>query len=448
MKTLTLTDERLALATDLYQMTMYAAYVQQGRHDTATFELFVRQLPRSRGFLIAAGLEQALGYLRTLHFSESDIGYLMGLPVFARVRPDVWTSLREFRFCGEVWAVPEGTAVFGGEPILRVTAPLPQAQIVETYLLSVINFQTSVASKAARVVLAARGRAVVDFGTRRAHGPQAGMWAARAAYVAGCAGTSNLAAGEALGIPVFGTMAHSYVMAHATEAEAFSAYREVFPDHATFLLDTYDVDEALKSALALRHPFQGVRLDSGDVAAQSRGIRARLDKAGLNQARIVASGDLDEYQIDALLRRRAPIDTFGVGTAMATSMDAPALGGVYKLVEIDQGDGRPRGAYKRSVGKATLPGRKQVYRMMNRSGRFVGDVIELDHPESHPPKGGQALLEKVMEGGEPILTTGLEAARARCADQLKRLPDGVKRLAGPNPYPVHLGKALEAVAHA
>ena len=375
--TLTLTDERLALATDLYQMTMYAAYVQRGRNETATFELFVRRLPRTRGFLIAAGLEQALGYLQTLRFSESDIGYLMGLPVFARVRPDVWTSLREFRFRGEVWAVPEGTAVFAGEPILRVTAPLPQAQIVETYLLSVINFQTSVASKAARVVLAARGRSVVDFGTRRAHGPQAGMWAARAAYLAGCAGTSNLAAGEALGIPVFGTMAHSYVMAHATEAEAFAAYREVFPDHATFLLDTYDVDEALKTALALRHPFQGVRLDSGDVTVQSRRIRARLDKAGFNQARIVASGDLDEHQIDALLRQRAPIDTFGVGTAMATSLDAPALGGVYKLVEIhDQGDGRPRGTYKRSVGKATLPGRKQVYRTMNRSGRFVGDVEE------------------------------------------------------------------------
>src|SRR5690242_11231712 len=386
------------LLTDLYELTMAAAYVQNHFHARATFELFVRQLPHRRNYLVAAGLEQALDFLENVRFSDEDVSYLRALPSFAHVHSEFFDYLSQFRFTGDVWALPEGTIFFPGEPLLRLTAPIADAQLVETGLLSVLHFQTLIASKAARVITAAAGRPVVEFGSRRAHGMEAGTLAARAAFIGGCEGTSNTYAGRRFGIPVYGTQAHSWIMAHEDESEAFRDFLEVFPEQSTLLVDTYDVHAAIEKIIALGHRPAGVRLDSGDVLADSMWVRKRLDRAGWNDVQIFASGELEEERIETLLRSAARIDAFGVGTALSTSSDSPNIGVIYKLVEVDLGD-TVRSAAKFSQEKITYPGRKQVFRFAEKDGRFSTDVIGLD-TESFP--GSDPLLVPVMRAGKRI----------------------------------------------
>src|SRR5215472_6348271 len=319
-----------ALLTDLYELTMAAAYFEHQVPVRATFELFVRQLPPERSYLVAAGLDSALGYLENLQFTEDDAAFLRGLPAFRTVSDKFFDYLRHFRFSGDLHAVPEGTLIFGGEPIVQVTAPIAEAQIVETYLLSVLNFETLIASKAARVVSVAGGRNVWEFGTRRAHGPQAGVRAARAAYVGGCAGTSNVLAGYLYGVPIAGTAAHSFTQAFSTERESFEALLETFPDTAILLIDTYDpltgAETAAQLACKPSRRLRGVRLDSSDLLEKSRRVREILDRHALQDTKILASGDLNEYKVEELVRQGAAIDIFGVGTELTTSTDVPALG--------------------------------------------------------------------------------------------------------------------------
>lgn len=426
--------------TDLYQLTMAAAYHVNRMADTATFELFVRHLPPQRGFLVVAGIEEVLDFLARVRFEESDVEYLRGLPQLRGVPEDFWTYLARFRFGGDVRAMPEGTPAFANEPILQITAPLPEAQLVETYVLAAVNFATLIASKAARVVEAAAGRAVVDFGFRRAHGPHAAVAAARAAYIGGCIGTSNVEAGRRFGLPVFGTASHAFVMACPSETEAFQRYHRAFPGEMLLLIDTYDTLQGVKRAIALGDPLKGVRLDSGDLLALSREVRRMLDDAGYRDANIVASGDLDEFRIAALLADGAPIDTFGVGTALVTSRDAPALEGVYKLVELGEGT-LAQGRIKTSSGKETLPGRKQVFRAYDAEGRPVGDriarIAELPRP------GEQPLLQPVMRAGRRVAPPQpLDHLRTHAAEAIRRLPEGLRRLRDPTPYPVTVSEAL------
>jgi nicotinate phosphoribosyltransferase len=437
------------LLTDLYELTMAAAYVETRFEARATFELFVRHLPPRRGYLVAAGLEQALDFLENVHFSGQEIDYLRRHPAFAHIGPRFFDYLAGFRFTGDVWAVPEGTLVFPDEPLLRVTAPIAEAQIVETSLLAGINFQTMIASKAARVVCAAAGRGVVEFGTRRAHGIESGVLGARAAYLGGCLGTSNVRAGQLFGVPTYGTQAHSWIMAHEDEEEAFERFLELFPEHAVLLVDTYDVRAAVEKIISLGRKPHGIRLDSGDLVADSLWARRALDAAGWREVEIFASGDLDEDKIAALLAKGARIDSFGVGTSLATSADAPALGVIYKLVEVER-RGTVRSTAKFSEAKVTYPGRKQVFRFTGADGKFREDVIAL---EDEQLPGGAPLLVLVMRDAqrldaeeEPIARLNL--ARERCLAGLARLPDAVKRLAAPASLPVRRSARLEALLDA
>jgi len=428
------------LATDLYQLTMAAAYHANGRNERASFELFVRRLPKERSYLIVAGLEQALDYLRRLSFSSDEIGYLRGLPVFANVSPKFFDYLRDFRFTGDVWAMPEGAVAFAGEPLLRVTGPLIEAQIVETFLLTTINFQTSIATKAARVVEAAQGRGVIEFGARRAHGFGAAIYAARAAFIGGCIGTSNVEAGRMFDIPVYGTAAHSFTMAFEREMEAFRAYFKVFPESTTLLLDTYDTINAARSVTEFGPELRGARLDSDDLVELSKQVRAILDEAGMRQTKLMASSDLNEFKIAGMIAAGAPIDLFGVGTDISTSRDAPALGGVYKLVEVEFG-GRAEPKMKLSRDKATYPYRKQVWRATASDGSFAGDLIakanEIDLP-------GEPLLAPVMRDGQIIPTPpSLREAQERARRQLANLPAPYKRLVEAQSYPVRYSDRLE-----
>lgn len=408
-----------ALVTDLYELTMASAYLAAGLDHDATFELFVRRLPPERRFLVSAGLEEALAGLEELRFEASDIDYLRGLGLF----PESFVEhLAELRFTGEVWAVPEGEIVFAGEPLLRVTAPLVEAQIVETFLLNRIASHTLVASKAARVALATGDRRFVDFSARRDHGTDAALTAARAAWICGAAGTSLVAAGKRWGIPLSGTMAHSFVMSFDDEADAFRTYARSFPGGVTLLIDTYDtIDGAHRAVEVAREladegiAIDGVRLDSGDLVELSCKVRAILDEAGLEDTRIIASGDLDEHRIAALVADGAAIDAFGVGTQLGTSADAPALSAVYKLVEDTAG---PK--MKLALGKVTLPGRKQVWRFDDR------DVLALDD-EDVP--GGRPLLRRVMAGGRRLgPPEPLADVRARCLAGLAALPPLLRSL--------------------
>ena len=408
--------KNLGIATDLYQLTMAAGYLANGRqNDVASFELFVRKFPENRSFLVLAGIQQALEYLQNLRFSQEEISYLKSLPVFAHVSEDFFVYLKNFRFSGEVWAMPEGTIFFPNEPVLRVTAPLIEAQIVETFLLATINFQTMIASKAARIVEAAQGRSVVEFGTRRAHGMDAGLHAARAAYIAGCVGTSNVEAGMLFGIPVFGTAAHSWVMSFAEEFDSFKAFHEVFPEHTTLLIDTYDTINAARLATKIGPSLKGVRIDSGDLLLQSKLVRKILDEAGLHATKIMVSGDLDEIKIAELLANQAPIDSFGVGTDLSTSRDAPALAGVYKLVELN---GQPK--QKLSEGKSTIPFCKQVWRKYE-NGLMVSDVVKKFSSKNGE---GKPLLQLVMKDGEAIKPyPSLHESQIYCQQQMKALPE-------------------------
>jgi len=425
------------LLTDLYELTMAAGYFQAGKsRETATFELSIRRLPQFRNFVVVAGLAQVVEYLQGLRFTPEEIDYLRGLPQFARAPEGFFESLGELRFTGDLFAVPEGTALFAGEPVLTVRAPLMEAQIPETYLLSTIAFQTLVATKAARIVEMAGGRGVVEFGTRRAHSPGAGVLAGRAAYIGGCLGTSNTLAGFRYGIPVYGTAAHSWVLAFPDEMQSFRELQKLLGPAAVYLVDTYDTLEGARRAASLGRPLWGVRLDSGDLAELSRGVRAILDAAGLREARIMASGDLNEYKISELVRADAPIDAFGVGTELATSADAPTLGAVYKLVELEV-EGRKRYTAKFSEDKVTLPGAKQIFRYPDHD--LIGGTSE-------GLSGAEPLLRPVILNGtlaEPL--PDARAARARAAESVKRLPEAYRRLKDAEPYPVHYSAKLKAL---
>jgi nicotinate phosphoribosyltransferase len=415
------------LLTDLYELTMAAGYFEAGkRAEIATFELTIRRLPPNRNFVLAAGLPQAVDYLQNLSFSPDEIDYLKGLPLFTGASSAFFEYLHSFRFTGDVFAVPEGTPLFAGEPMLTVRAPLIEAQIPETWLLSALSFQTLIATKAARTVEAAAGRPVIEFGTRRAHTPDAGVLGARAAYLGGCAATSNTLAGFRFGVPASGTSAHSWVMAFACETGAFRKLQAVMGEHTIQLIDTYDALAGARHAAEVGRPLWGVRLDSGDAAALSHQVRAILDDAGLRDVKIVVSGDLDEYRIRELVAGGAPVDVFGVGTQLATSGDAPALSAIYKMVELEIG-GIKRFTAKYSEDKISLPGGKQIFRAQAR------DVLA----RSGECGNGEALLRPVMLGGclvEPLPT--LEDARARAAACLAKLPPSLRELETAEPWPV------------
>jgi nicotinate phosphoribosyltransferase len=436
------TGANAALLTDFYEITMAASYYSLGKNQDATFDLFVRDLPPRRNFLVACGLADALAYLESFRFDRDAIAYLGSLDVF---EPDFLRFLSEVRFTGEVRAVPEGEIVFPGEPLLSVTAPLIEAQLVETFLLNCITFQTMVASKAARVAIACRDRTFVDFSARRDHGADAALRAARAAFIGGASGTSNVLAGKVYGVPVNGTMAHSYIMAFEDEMEAFRSFCRDFPRSAVLLIDTFDVLEGARRAARVAHELagdgvelRGVRIDSGDLVPLTRAVRAILDEADLSHVDIVLSGDLDEYRIAALLASGAPVDRFGVGTQLGTSADAPALGSVYKLVAED---GSPK--MKLSTGKATEPGRKQIHRFCE-GGCYDHDVMAA---EDEPVDGGRPLLECVMaEGRRPADSPRLESIKARCTSALDRLPPPLRSLeSAAEPYPVGRSPGLSAL---
>jgi len=415
-----------ALKTDLYQLTMAAGYFHTGMAGKmATCEMFVRRLPKRRRYLVAMGVERVLSYLEGLRFTDDQIAYLSRVPALRdAMTPAFQGYLRELRFTGDVWAVPEGTVVTANEPFLRVRAPIIEAQLLETFALSSINHATVVASKAARIVRAAGSAEVVEFGSRRTH-PEAAVDAARSACAVGCAGTSNLEAGMRFGLPVVGTAAHMWTMAHPSEESAFENYVRVFPSAAILLIDTYDTEiGAERAARIARDKLLGVRLDSGDLGALSRSVRTILDEAGLPSTKIVASGDLNEYKIEALRTAGAPIDIYGVGTDLVTSIDAPSLGGVYKLVEID---GSPIAKF--SEGKATLPGAHQVYRFRGEDGSIERDLIALDteSPESLAAEGSarlpEPLLVQAFQGGRRVREAeALDAIRARARRDLDALP--------------------------
>jgi len=445
MRTLGALDEpgRCGLATDLYELTMGAAYFEAGMAEAVgTFELFVRSLPPNRGFLLLAGLEQAIEYLVAVRFDGRSIDYLRALPVFSHVSAGFWDYLAAFRFSGDVHAIPEGTVVFAGEPLVQVRAPIIEGQLVETFLLATINHQTLIATKAARVVEAAAGKGVIEFGARRAHGFHAALFGARAALIGGCIGTSNTLAGQMFDVPVYGTAAHSFIMAFAHETDAFRAFVRTFPEHAMLLIDTYDTLEGARRAAALGPAVRGVRLDGGDLLALSRAVREILDAAGLARTLIVASGDLNEERIAALAAAGAPIDLYGVGTDLATSRDVPALGGVYKLVAVEAG-GEHRAVRKLGAEKGTYPEPKQVYRRRGRDGRFSEDVVAL----ATETPAGEPLLTAVIRGGEPCAPLpALSEIRARARAQVEALPPGVRRLEHADAHRVGVTPALRELA--
>ncbi|HWR77678.1 MAG TPA: nicotinate phosphoribosyltransferase [Thiobacillus sp.] len=429
------------LLTDLYQLTMLQGYHDCGMEETAVFEFFVRRLRPGRGFLMAAGLEQSLEFLEQLHFTPEDMEWLASTGRFSQA---FLASLESLRFTGDVHAMPEGTAFFPNEPILRVTAPIAQAQLVETRLINLLHLETLIASKAARSVLMAPDKLLVDFGLRRAHGAEAGLLAARASYIAGFSGTSTVLAGQQFGIPLFGTMAHSFVQAHDDEALAFEHFAHAQPDNVVLLIDTYDTEAAAHKVVALAPRLtsagiriKGVRIDSGDLAEHARQVRTILDAGGLHETIIFASGDLDEFALRDMLAAGAPVDGFGVGTHMDTSSDLPYLDCAYKLQEYA---GRAR--RKRSEGKQTWPGRKQVYRKHDADGRIAGDVVTLETD----PQPGEPLLIQVMRGGRPLAPPpALQDVRRHAAESLGGLPEPLRRLEAFD-YRVEIASALHELA--
>ena len=430
------------LLTDLYQLTMLQGYYDCGMKETAVFEFFVRKLRPGRGFLMAAGLEQALEFLQGLHFTPEELEWLASTGRFSQ---DFIASLEALRFTGDVHAMPEGTIFFPDEPILRVTAPMQQAQLVETRLINLLHLQTLIASKAARMVLVAPDKLLVDFGLRRAHGAEAGLLAARASYIAGFTGTATVLAGMQFGIPVFGTMAHSFVLAHDDEALAFEHFAQAQPDNVVLLIDTYDTEAAARKVVALAPKLtsagiriKGVRIDSGDLAEHARRVRRILDEGGLGHITIFASGDLDEYVLRDMLASGAPVDGLGIGTRMDTSSDMPYLDCAYKLEEYA---GKAR--RKRSEGKQTWPGRKQVYRNYDAESRMAWDVVTLE-TDAQP---GEPLLMPVMRGGRRLAAASpLADIRRHAAASLARLPEPLRRLQEPGEYRVEIARALQELA--
>ncbi|MEA1923518.1 MAG: nicotinate phosphoribosyltransferase [Pseudomonadota bacterium] len=432
-----------SLLTDLYQLTMLQGYVDQSMDEIAVFEFFVRKLPRERNFFMAAGLAQVVDYLETLAFDQNDLDYLAGDD---RFHPDFLDYLADLRFTGDVHAMAEGTIFFPDEPIIRITAPISQAQLIETRVINVLQFQTMIASKAARMTLVAPEKLLVDFGLRRAHGAEAGLFAARASYLAGFTGTSTVLAGKMYSIPVFGTMAHSFIQAHDSETLAFEHFAESQPDNVVLLIDTYDTEKGADKVVALAPrlaergiTIKGVRLDSGDMIIHAKKVRRILDQGGLTDVRILTSGNLDEYKLAEFSQANAPIDGFGVGTRMTTSADAPYLDCAYKLVEY-AGIARR----KRSEGKATWPGRKQVFRSIDTRGRMCGDVLTLESDALT----GTPLIESVMKQGQCIAAGPPEMKKIReyAFSQLAGLPDYLMQLNEGEKYPVEISEPLAELA--
>ncbi|MGD0995723.1 MAG: nicotinate phosphoribosyltransferase [Candidatus Bathyarchaeia archaeon] len=432
----------MSLFTDFYELTMCASYFDNKNFEPATFDLFIRRLPENRSYFLFAGLEEALQYLQNIKFTEGHLAYLKK----QGFKEDFLDYLRGFRFTGDVWAVLEGTVAFPNEPLIRVTAPIIEAQLVETFLLNTVNLQSMIATKASRVVHAAKGKSVIEFGLRREPGIDAGMKVARSSYIAGCQGTSNVLAGQVYGIPVFGTMAHSFIMSYPKEIDAFRAFAKTFPNKSTLLIDTYnDISGAEKAAVVAKEleakgfRLGGVRLDSGDLVQTSKKVRKILDDQGLEYVKIFASGDLDEFKIEELLSKGARIDSFGVGTKMGTSADRPYLDVIYKLCETMTADGSFSPIMKLSKDKITLPGRKQVYRFMDAAGNFEKDTIALADEKVQ----GEPLLVKVIEKGKLIYKfPSLGNIRATAAENLSKLPEEYKALTGAPVYPVELSRNL------
>ncbi|MDX1411536.1 MAG: nicotinate phosphoribosyltransferase [Nitrospirales bacterium] len=430
------------LLTDLYQLTMLQGYMEQGMEETAVFEFFVRKMPKQRGFFMAAGLEQLVEFLEGVHFTPSELDWIDKSGLFSKSFVDY---LGRLSFSGDLHAMPEGTVFFTNEPIARVTAPLPQAQLVETRLINLLQFQTLVASKAARSVLVGEGKTLVDFGLRRAHGAEAGLLAARASYLAGFAGSATVLAEPLFGVPVFGTMAHSFIQAHSVETLAFEHFAQAQPNNVILLIDTYDTEEGARKVVGLAPRLKekgitvkGVRLDSGDLTDHAFKVRRILDEGGLHNAQITASGNLDEYAIQAMVAAKAPIDLLAVGTKMTVSADVPYLDCAYKLQEY-----AGRACRKKSEGKATWPGRKQVFRQFNQDGRIDFDVLTTADDQQE----GEALIQPVMESGKRIgsprtLTQSREHARL----QMTRLPEPLRQLREGATVEVKVSPALHDLA--
>jgi nicotinate phosphoribosyltransferase len=434
--------ERLALLTDLYQLTMAACYFDQGMNEEATFSLFIRKYPENRGYFVAAGLAEALDYLETLRFTGGDLAYLDSTGLFRR---DFLDYLATVRFTGQVWALPEGSIFFKDEPVLEVSAPVIEAQLVETFIINAVSLQTLIATKASRSVHAAAGRPVIDFSLRRTQGADAGLKVARASYLAGFAGTSNVLAGKIYGLPIFGTMAHSYITSFPKEIEAFRVFAKNFPGITTLLIDTYDNAAGAEKAAQVANEMaargerlRAVRLDSGDIAAISKEVRRILDGHGLTGVRILASGGFDEHKIAKVLGAGGLVDSFAVGTKMGVSADAPYFDIAYKLVKY--GD---RPVMKLSTGKVTLVDKKQVWRRTDAQGRLSGDTIAL---RDEPLGEGTPLLEPVMRQGRltrPL--PSLKESRDYFLAQFARLPEAYKALEAPPAYPVDLSAGLTAL---
>jgi len=433
-----------ALLTDLYQLTMLQTYYEHGMTDTAVYELFFRRLPpKARNFFVAAGLEQVVEYLEGLRFLPEEIEWLGAQNRFTR---DTLDRLASLRFTGDVDAIPEGTVFFANEPMIRIVAPLPVAQLVETRVMNILHFQTMIASKAARAVIHAPDKVLVDFGLRRAHAAEAGLYAARATYLAGMAGTATVLAGKLYGVPLFGTMAHSFIQAHDSEIAAFENYARSHPDNITFLIDTYDTEAAAHKVVQLAPKLardgiriRAVRLDSGDLAQHARNVRKIFDDGGLQDVKIIASGGIDEFALRDLLNvQKAPIDGFGIGSGMDASYDVPTLDCAYKLQEYG---GQAR--RKRSEGKATWPGRKQIFRSYDSASRMSGDLLALETEHGI----GEPLLKPVMRAGKRLPGLGtLTDARQYCQAQLGRLPDPLRSLESAPLYPVTVSDLLRALA--
>lgn len=430
------------LTTDLYELNMVQAYLDRGEDKESVFEFFVRRLPARRGFMLAAGAADALDFLETLRFSKTDIDWLKST---GRFRANLLDYLSAFRFTGDVHAIPEGTVCFPNEPLLRITAPLMQAQLVETRLINILHFQTLIASKAARMVLAAPGKQLADFGLRTAHGAEAGLYSARASYIAGFAGAANVQAGEHYGLPIVGTMAHSFVQVHDDEAQAFEHFARARPEGVVLLIDTYDTEAGARKVVALAPKLKadgisirGVRIDSGDLTAMARKVRAILDAGGLKDVIILVSGGIDEDVLQAMMKAGAPIDGFGIGVNLATSLDVPAFDCAYKLQEYG---GQPK--RKLSEGKQTWPGRKQVWRAYDAQGRMSGDVLSVEDDKQK----GEPLIVPVMRGGKRIAPSpSLDEIRKRASADLARLPERLRQLQPGVDYAVEVAGALKALA--
>lgn len=431
-----------ALTTDLYELNMVQAYLDKGETGEAVFEFFVRRLPARRGFLLAAGLEDALDYIETLRFTPDDIDWLKGT---GRFRDNFLDYLKDFRFTGDVHAIPEGSVCFPNEPLIRITAPLPQAQLVESRLINILHFQTLIASKAARMVLAAPGKVLSDFGLRTAHGAEAGLYSARASYIAGFTGAANVVAGQRYGIPVMGTMAHSYIQVHDDELTAFETFARARPNDVIFLIDTYDTEAGARKVVELAPRLtaagiviRGVRIDSGDLISSARKVRGILDEGGLKDVIILVSGGINEDVLQGMMKERAPIDGFGIGVNLDASIDAPSLDCAYKLQEY-------RGTPKRklSEGKQTWPGRKQIWRSYGADGRMNGDILSVEDDTQI----GEPLIEQVMRGGKRLGSAPtLAQIRERAARDLARLPEPVRQLQPGTDYPVKVADKLVALA--